>query len=92
MAFPNETKDRIINIRASSREIDLIDRAAVARHKSRSDFMLEAATRAADEVMYEGNVFTIPADEWDAYLESIASPPEPTRALRDLLHDTPPWE
>ena len=45
MAVPNETKDRIINIRATSREVELIDQAARAAHKSRSDFMLEAATQ-----------------------------------------------
>jgi uncharacterized protein (DUF1778 family) len=92
MALPNETKDRNINIRISSRQIDLIDRAASLQHKSRSDFVLEAATRMAEDVVFDSNVFTMPAEEWERYIATIASPPAPTAALRKLLQEPSPWE
>ena len=92
MAVPNETKDRIINIRATGGEIELIDQAARAAHKSRSDFMLEAATRAAEDALFDRSIFSMPAEEWETYLATIASPPEPTTALRELLRARAPWE
>jgi uncharacterized protein (DUF1778 family) len=92
MAIPNETKDRIINIRATSGEVDLIDKAARVVHKSRSDFMLEAATLAAEDALSDRSIFSMPAEEWETYLATIASPPEPTPALRELLRADAPWE
>ena len=54
--------------------------------------MLEVATRTAEEVVLDRSVFTLPADEWDAYIATIESPPAPTAALRRLLHESAPWE
>jgi len=92
MVLTNETKDRNINIRASGRQMSLIDQAAALKHTSRSDFMLEAATRMAEEAIFEGNIFTMPSEEWDAYIASIESPPAPSEALRTLLREPAPWE
>ncbi len=88
----NDTKDRNINIRASGNQVQLIDRAAALRRTSRSDFMLDAATRMAEDVLLDSSVFTMPADEWDAYLATIESPPAPTAALRSLLRKPAPWD
>jgi len=92
MVLANETKKRSINIRASNSQLHLIDQAARSLKKSRSGFMLEVATRTAEEVVLDRSVFTLPADEWDAYIATIESPPAPTAALRRLLHESAPWE
>jgi uncharacterized protein (DUF1778 family) len=92
MTLPNETEDRNINIRASRRQVKLIDQAAHSVGKSRSAFMLDAATRTANDVLLARSVFTMPADEWDAYNASIESSPAPTAALRNLLREPAPWE
>ncbi len=92
MVLPHETKSRNINIRASSRQMSVIDRAAALKGTTRSDFMLDAATRAAEDAILDLSIFTLPADEWDAYVASIESPPAPTAALRKLLGEPAPWE
>lgn len=92
MVAANETRDRSINIRVSSRIIDLIDRAASLQHKSRSDFMVEAAARTAEDVLLDGNVFTLAGEEWDEYVATIANPPEPTENLRAFLREPAPWD
>ncbi|HYI24666.1 MAG TPA: DUF1778 domain-containing protein [Thermomicrobiales bacterium] len=92
MVLINETKNRIINIRASNRQMTLIDRAAALQGTSRSDFMLDAATRTAEDVILDTSVFTMSADEWDKYIATIESPPAPTDALRKLLKEPAPWE
>jgi uncharacterized protein (DUF1778 family) len=40
-----------INMRVASQQRDLIDRAARATGKTRTEFMLEAACRAAEEIV-----------------------------------------
>ena len=45
-----QPRDVSINLRANQRQRALIDRAAEALGKNRSDFMLEAACREADAV------------------------------------------
>jgi len=44
---PRETRDVAINLRASQKQRALIDRAAQALGKTRSDFLLETGCRAA---------------------------------------------
>jgi uncharacterized protein (DUF1778 family) len=40
-----------INIRAQARQRDLIDRAAARQGRTRSDFMLDASCREAEDVL-----------------------------------------
>lgn len=44
-------KRETLNLRIKSSERDLIDRAAKARGKNRTDFVLEAARAAAEEAL-----------------------------------------
>ncbi len=92
MTATNATKDRSINIRISDSQLNLIDRAASLERRSRSEFVLEVATRAAENVIFEQNVFTLPVADWDDYLATIASPPAPTPELRKLLREPSPWD
>jgi uncharacterized protein (DUF1778 family) len=41
-----------INMRVASQQRDLIDRAARVTGKTRTEFMLEAACRAAEEIVF----------------------------------------
>jgi uncharacterized protein (DUF1778 family) len=52
-------RDVAINLRANQRQRALIDRAADAVGKNRSDFMLEAACRAADAVLLDRRLFVL---------------------------------
>jgi len=46
-----QRRDQLINIRASRERRDLIDRVARAVRKSRSNVMIEAASREAEDVL-----------------------------------------
>ena len=74
-----------ISIRAKSRQRDLIDQAAEHLGRTRSDFMLEAACREAEDVLLDAQSF----DRFQALLDK---PPEPTERLRRLLLTKAPWE
>lgn len=85
-------RDRAITIRASRRQRDLIDRAAAALGKSRSDFMLESACREAEQVLLDRTFFRLDADAFARFQALLDQPPPPSPAVRGLLSREAPWE
>lgn len=81
-----------INIRASSRQRVLIDQAAAAVGKSRSEFMLEAACREAEDALLDRALFLVDDEAFDRFNALIDEPPAPSDALRELLRKPAPWE
>jgi uncharacterized protein (DUF1778 family) len=86
------TRDFTINIRAQQRQRELIDQAAEATGKSRSDFMLEAACQKAEDVLLDRRVFILPDDQWQAFLAILDAPAQPNDKLRNLLTTSAPWD
>ena len=81
-----------INLRATHRQKDLIDRAAEALGRSRSDFMLDAACRRAEEVLLDQRYFVLPKDDFNRFMKSLDAPPSSNPKLRRLLQTSAPWE
>src|SRR5882762_11370215 len=61
-------KDVTINIRAKQRQREIIDRAAEALGKNRSDFMLEIACREAETVLLDQRVFVLDDKAYSRFL------------------------
>jgi uncharacterized protein (DUF1778 family) len=85
-------RDQAINIRANRRQRDLIDQAAHALGKSRSEFMLETACREAENVLLDQTFFRLDPDAFARFSALLDNPPEPTANLRALLLNKAPWE
>lgn len=81
-----------INIRLDSHQQALIDRAAQSVGKTRTEFILDASRREAEQVLRDQTVFVLEPDEYDRFVEMLNAPPEPTEALRKLLNTPLPWE
>lgn len=81
-----------INIRAKARQRDLIDRAAERQGRSRSDFMLEASCREAEDVLLNQTFFTVDSATFAKFQELLDKPLPPTDKLRRLLKTKAPWE
>lgn len=81
-----------ISIRAKKRQRDLIDQAAEHLGRSRSDFMLEASCREAQDVLLDRTFFTVDAKTFDWFHDKVAKPLPPTDALRRLLLTKAPWD
>jgi len=81
-----------INIRAKAKQRDLIDQAASRLGRSRSDFMLEAACREAEEVLLEQAFFSVDADTFAKFQALLDQPLPPTGKLRRLLKTKAPWD
>lgn len=85
-------RDGVINVRVSGATRELIDSAAAASGKSRTEFMLESARQRAMEVLLDQQLFTLDEPAYAAFLAVLDSPPEPARKLRELFAEKSPWE
>lgn len=81
-----------INIRVQPAERALIDQAAATQGKSRSDFMLEASRRAAEEALLDRTFFHVDAATYDRFVELLDGPPKPNEKLRKLMQISAPWD
>jgi uncharacterized protein (DUF1778 family) len=81
-----------LNIRASATQRETIDRAAKIRGRTRTDFILDAAMRDAEEVLLDQRVFRLSADQFDRFCELLDHPPAPNAKLRELMRQPDPWE
>ena len=86
------TRDANINLRASQTQKALIDQAAEALGKSRSDFMLEAACREAEAVLLDRRYFALDEEAFAAFMAALDAPPTHNPRLRRLLAEAAPWE
>jgi uncharacterized protein (DUF1778 family) len=85
-------RDVNINLRASRNQRSLIDRAAGALGKSRSDFMLEASCREAESVLLDRRYFALDAESFAEFSAILDSPPATNPRLRRLLAEKAPWD
>jgi len=85
-----ETRKAPINIRALAAQRNLIDIAAAALHKSRSDFMLEAACREAENVLLDQRLFFLKEKEYAAFEAALKTPA--AEAMKKILAARAPWE
>lgn len=81
-----------INIRAKTRQRDLIDQAAERLGRSRSDFMLDAACRKAEDVLLDQAFFTVDAGTFAQFQALLDRPLPTTDKLRRLLKTKAPWD
>ncbi len=81
-----------INLRASGRQRALIDQAAEALGKNRSDFMLEASCREAESVLLDRRYFALDTEAFEKFMSILDAPPAENPRLRRLLAEKAPWE
>jgi uncharacterized protein (DUF1778 family) len=88
----HQNRDVTINIRAHQRQRDLIDRAAEALGKNRSDFMLETVCREAETILLDRRLFLLDNEKFQQFIELLDMSPSTNTNLRTLLTTKAPWE
>ncbi len=81
-----------ISIRAKAGQRDLIDQAASRLGRSRSDFMLEAACRQAEDVLLDQTYFLLDREKMAAFQAMLDKPPAPNDRLRRVMTAPTPWD
>jgi uncharacterized protein (DUF1778 family) len=84
---PRET----LNLRIPAHDRSLIDRAAQSSGKTRTDFILSAARRAAEETLLDQSLFMVSQSTYARFLAMLDSPAKPNARLRRTMKATPPW-
>jgi uncharacterized protein (DUF1778 family) len=79
-------------MRLPEADISIIDRAAGLRGRSRTDFVREAAVRAAEEVLMENTLIRMSPKGFNAFLEVLAKPAKPVPEMVELTRRPAPWE
>jgi len=87
-----KSRDETINLRATRSQKVLIDRAAEALGRSRSDFMLETVCREAETVLLDRRYFMVPDAVFKKFNEMLDKPPADNPRLRRLLLTKAPWD
>jgi uncharacterized protein (DUF1778 family) len=81
-----------INLRVSRSQKALIDRAAEAQGRNRSDFMLDAACREAESVLLDQRYFHLDDDAFKRFTAMLDAPPTDNPGLTRLLKTKAPWD
>jgi uncharacterized protein (DUF1778 family) len=85
-------RDAVINVRVAKPTRELIDSAASAMGKSRSDFIIESARASAMNVLLDQRFFTLDPKSFRSFMAALDRPPAPSRRLKALLASKAPWE
>jgi len=80
-----------LNLRIPAAERNLIDQAAAAIGKTRTDFILEAARHAAEETLLDRALFSIGAEAYAEFLRRLDAPAQPNERLRQTMQTPAPW-
>ena len=92
MAANAERKEYPISMRLPEADIALIDRAAGLRGRSRTDFVREAAVRAAEDILMENRLIRMSQEGFAAFLAALSAPAAPVPEMVDLAKRPAPWE
>jgi uncharacterized protein (DUF1778 family) len=92
MSRPAERKEHPLSMRLLEADIAIIDRAAALRGRSRTDFVRDAAVRAAEEVLMEAMPVRMSEHGFAAFMEAVSGPAAPVPQMVELMQRPAPWE
>ncbi len=85
-------KREALNLRIKPQVRELIDRAAELAGKNRTDFVLDAACRAAEDTLLDRTVFMVSPKAYRQFLARLDAPPKPNKRLLRTMQTRAPWE
>ncbi len=88
---PSPPRDTL-NLRIKPGERSLIDRAADLTGKTRTDFVLEAARRAAVDALTDRTLFVVDAETYARFKAALDAPPRPNKKLLRTMRRPAPWD
>jgi uncharacterized protein (DUF1778 family) len=79
-----------VNLRVRSDTRSLIDRAAKAHGKTRSEFMIDAARRAAEDALLDQALVRVDLETYESFLRVLDHPPG-GEGFERLMRARKPW-
>ena len=81
-----------LSMRLPEQDLAIIDRAAGLRGRSRTDFVREAAVRAAEEVLLEQSIVRLAPADFEAFKAALDARPAAAPEMVEVLKRRAPWE
>ncbi len=81
-----------LNLRVKAEDRGLIDRAARLTGKTKTDFVLDAARRAAEDALLDQMLIQLDPDAFAAFQARLDAPPNPNDRLRRTMQTPAPWD
>jgi uncharacterized protein (DUF1778 family) len=92
MVAKAERKEHPISMRLPEADIAMIDRAAGLRGRSRTDFVREAAVRAAEEVLMESRLIRMSPEGFSDFMAVLSGPVKLAPEMMELAKRPAPWD
>ena len=92
MTAASDRKEYPISMRLPEADVAMIDRAASLRGRSRTDFVRDAAVRAAEEVVLENRLIRMSPEGFAGFMEILSRPAVPVPEMAELAKRPAPWE
>lgn len=86
------SKRETLNLRIKPDDRSLMDRAAAAQGKNRTEFVLDAVRRAANEALLDRTLINVSPVDHARYLALFDAPPKPNDRLKRTMATPAPWE
>lgn len=81
-----------LGLRATPEQEAVLRRAADVAHKSLTDFILDSACLAAEQTLLDQRLFMVSGSQYQALMELLERPEQPSEGLRDLFSRRAPWD
>jgi len=87
-----ETRNEKLDLRLSATAKRALQSAALAAHRSVSEFVLESALARAEETLPDRRRFGLNAAQWEEFQAALAAPARPAPRLARLLKERSVFE
>lgn len=92
MPIAATTRSARLGLRATPQQETVLRRAADVAHKSLTDFILDAAYRAAEQTLLDQRIFVVSSSQYQALLDILDRPESDNQGLNDLFSRKPVWD
>jgi uncharacterized protein (DUF1778 family) len=82
---PDLAKSARFHVRATSTQARLIRSGAARRGVKLTDYILDSLCTQAEMDLADQNHFTLPKNQWDAFLKALDAPPKASPGLKRLF-------
>lgn len=89
--MPGPARDTL-NMRIKPEDRTLFDWAAKAQGKTRTEFVLEAARKAAEEALLDRALVQVSPEAYAEFLARLDASPQSNERLKRTMQTKSPWE
>lgn len=81
-----------LGLRATREQEAILRRAAEVAHKSLTDFILDSACQAAEQMLLDQRLFMVSGNQYQTLLDLLERPEQLNEGVGDLFNRKAPWE